>query len=178
MYQKSMELRSRVRRPGRYRESDDEDEYLPPKPVFVLPTIPYDPTLPPAVFPTIPLDAYPPEKQVQSNTTDPCNNLKESGEEDRQLQFVHLVRETRGEMEKGPAMRWEATGEPGDFNNLIEVGDEESPRAPYLKGVPADGGEPVEEEYDGWVPREVKNAEGQMETRYFVKASAIRLLLL
>jgi hypothetical protein len=55
----SMKLRNNVRRPGRYREGEVPD--LPPNPTFVVPTIPYDPTLRPAVFPTLALDQFPPD---------------------------------------------------------------------------------------------------------------------
>lgn len=159
-----MELRSITRRPHRYRDEDDEiDEYLPPKPVFVLPTIPYDPTLPPAAFPTIPLDAYP---QKDTKDSDSCDKSEEEP-----LQLVHRPAK---EMEKGLGVRWEAVGEPGNFNTLFEHVDEDESRAPVLKGHPVDGGEPFEEEYYGWVPREVKNAEGRTEVRGFLDAYEAR----
>jgi len=70
-----MQLRTNIRLPGRYRDVEDAELVLPPKPTFVHPTVPYDPNLRPAVFPTIPLDQSPPEESAtatpDSKTSEP-----------------------------------------------------------------------------------------------------------
>ena len=53
-----MQLREKIHKPARYREEEIED--LPPKPLFIFESIPFDPNLRPACFPTLPLDQFPP----------------------------------------------------------------------------------------------------------------------
>jgi len=78
----------------------------------------------------------------------------------------------------GRAIRWEAIGEPGDFEPPDELDDGEIPatsgRPLFLRGyLTKDDTIFVDEEYNGWVPREDKNAEGETETRFFIKVGAL-----
>jgi hypothetical protein len=73
-----MQLRANVRLPGRYRENSDE--YLPPNPRFVVPTIPFNPNLRPACFPTLQWDELPPDHPAVLARQERERKEKEEGE--------------------------------------------------------------------------------------------------
>ncbi|KAF4634448.1 hypothetical protein G7Y89_g3655 [Cudoniella acicularis] len=170
-----MRLRQSTRTPGRYLEDDDDNNSLPQiKPIFVVLTVPYDPTLPAAAFPTISLGEFPPARAKPQ----PCLETSEgTGEDDIELVQPPTMQETLPALQDvKQAQRWEAKGEPGEFMHLhTQCGNSNQDasmslgRAPYLEGHFGDGIDPVEEEYDGWVAKTITNPDGTTEERCFVK---------
>jgi hypothetical protein len=195
-----MELRghNKLRPPERFRESGDNKETLSnppprkenpqptlraPRKQFVHLRVPFDPTLR-AAFPTIPLGQYPSQKSHQRQLLQqhpqieprPTNSaIHTDGCRQSDLPFPMMGDNMPNPFEQ--VVRWEAIADPGDFKPADEFDDEEitasSGRAPFLRGyLTKDDSNFIDEEYDGWVGREDENAEGEMETRYFIKVCA------
>ncbi|KAH8656112.1 hypothetical protein BGZ60DRAFT_435219 [Tricladium varicosporioides] len=179
-----MRLREKTRAPGRYREEDDDQNWNDPKPIFVCPTITFDPNLPAAAFPTIPLGEYPPPRPTET----PASNMytvSGSGQKEGQGGTAQLLQRIpinnlnlRQCLERAP--RWEAVGEPGEFSFSL-VGDDEldqdamqlqnAQRLPYALGHRNNNTEKVEEEYPGWFPKRIPQPDGTAEDRYFTLTS-------
>ena len=108
-----MHLRTNLRPPGRYREEEDQD--LPPNPIFVLPTIPFNPSLRPAVFPTLNCDQVLPNREKEKER---AGVKKEKGGRRarvfRAQRLVPVMMEEHGLMQT-PDGRWVATEESGEF---------------------------------------------------------------
>lgn len=113
-----MQLRTSIRRPGRYRE--DEVDELPPNPSFAIPTTPFNPNVRPACFPTLPLDQFPPDHPYHpSNSTGQSENDKPERPalvfRDQRIVPMAEEDELLG-LAIGPDGRWISTLELGEYH--------------------------------------------------------------
>lgn len=135
-----MQLRTNVRRPGRYHEEDVDE--LPPNPTFVVPTIPFNPNLRPAVFPTLWWDeldpdhpAYVPKESVKEveEQESGSGSQQQEGQEEELVRNAFVFRDNRTvpimETEEGLVQlkdgSWLAIGEAGEFDEFAGVWDED-----------------------------------------------------
>ena len=135
-----MQLRTNVRRPGRYREEDVDE--LPPNPRFVVPTIPFNPNLRPAVFPTLQWDEldpdhppYVPKESVEEVEDQESENKsqQQEGQQEEPIRNAFVFRDNRTvpimETEEGLVQlkdgSWLAIDEPGEFDEFAGMWDED-----------------------------------------------------